>query len=173
MRDVFVNCSSRDPRAKPLIEELTFEYDTRYGDFFEKEGAVVEMNRYPPEAFAPPHGNFLLLMRGDEAIAGGAFMRHAEGTAEFKRIWTRRDLRRQGLARKLLVELEAQASRQGYARIYLTTGCRQPEAAGLYLTNGYTALFDVNADLEALRHLAFEKLLSARDLGSPSVQAAE
>jgi GNAT superfamily N-acetyltransferase len=156
MTDVFVYCSSRDPRAKPLIEDLTFEYDTRYGDFFEKEGAVVEMNRYPPEAFAPPHGNFLLLMREDEAIAGGAFMRHAEGTAEFKRIWTRRDFRRQGLA-----------------RIYLTTGCRQPEAAGLYLTNGYTALFDLNADLEALRHLAFEKVLSAHDLAGLSVQAAE
>jgi GNAT superfamily N-acetyltransferase len=173
MTDVFVYCSSRDPRAKPLIEDLTFEYDTRYGDFFEKEGAVVEMNRYPPEAFAPPHGNFLLLMREDEAIAGGAFMRHAEGTAEFKRIWTRRDFRRQGLARKLLVELEAQALRQGYARVYLTTGCRQPEAAGLYLTNGYTALFDLNADLEALRHLAFEKVLSAHDLAGLSVQAAE
>jgi GNAT superfamily N-acetyltransferase len=160
MSDEFVYASPVDPRARPLIEDLTYEYDSRYGDFFERDGAIVEMNRYAPEVFAPPHGNFLLLIRDGEAIAGGAFMRHGERTAEFKRIWTRRDLRRQGLARKLLIELEAQALRQGYARIYLTTGCRQPEAMHLYLTNGYDALFDVNSDLELIRHLAFEKRLA-------------
>ena len=49
------------------------------------------------------------MIRGGETMAGGAFKRYDDRTAEFKRIWTRRDLRRQGLARKLLVELEAQA----------------------------------------------------------------
>src|ERR1700689_2397747 len=157
MSDTFVYASPRDPRAKPLIEDLTIEYDTRYGDFFEKEGAVVEMNRYPPEAFAPPHGNFILLIRKGETIAGGAFMRYDEGTAEFKRIWTRRDLRRQGLARKVLAELEAQCARQGYYRIYLTTGFRQPEAVGLYLKDGYTPLFALPVDPEGPRKLPFEK----------------
>jgi GNAT superfamily N-acetyltransferase len=161
MSDQFIYASYVDPRAKPLIDDLIYEYDSRYGDFFERDGAVVELNRYPPEAFAPPHGNFLLLIRDGETIAGGAFMRYDDLTAELKRIWTRRDFRRQGLARLIVLELEAQARRQGYSRIYLTTGCRQPEAMHLYLTNGYTALFDRNADLEALRHLAFEKHLSA------------
>lgn len=157
MSDQIVSASSLDPRAKPLIEDLIVEYDSRYGDYFEREGAVVELNRYPPEAFAPPHGNFLLLIRDGETIAGGAFKRYDDETAEFKRIWTRRDLRRQGLAKRLLVALEAQALAQGYARIYLTTGFRQPEAKHLYLTNGYTALFDLEGDLQAIRHLAFEK----------------
>jgi GNAT superfamily N-acetyltransferase len=173
MSDAFLYASPRDPQATPLIEDLTYEYDTRYGDFYDREGAAAEMKRYPPEVFAPPHGNFLLLIRDGETIAGGAFMRYDVQTAEFKRIWTRRDLRRQGIARKLLVELEAQALRQGYARIYLTTGFRQPEAKGLYLTNGYTALFDVNGDLEALRHLAFEKLLASGESSAQSAQAAE
>jgi GNAT superfamily N-acetyltransferase len=161
MTDQVVHASPVDPRAKPLIEDLTFEYDSRYGDFFDRKGAVVEMNRYPPEAFAPPSGNFLLVIRDGEAIAGGAFKRYDEETAELKRVWTRRDLRRHGLARKLLVELEAQVLRQGYSRIYLTTGFRQPEAKHLYLTNGYTALFNVTDDLEALRHLPFEKRLAS------------
>jgi hypothetical protein len=52
MSDQFVYASPLDPRAKPLIEDLTYEYDSRYGDFFDAEGAIVEMNRYPPEAFA-------------------------------------------------------------------------------------------------------------------------
>jgi GNAT superfamily N-acetyltransferase len=173
MTDEFVYASPLDPRAKPLIEDLTYEYDSRYGDFFDREGAIVEMNRYPPEAFAPPRGNFILMIRGGDTIAGGAFMRYDERTAEFKRIWTRRDLRRQGVARRLLVKLEAQARVQGYSRVYLTTGFRQPEAKGLYLTNGYTALFDLNADLEQLRHLAFEKRLVAALSSDQPAEAAE
>ena len=174
MSDEFVYVHPVDPREKPLIEDLIIEYDSRYGDFFDRDGAIVELNRYPPQAFAPPQGNFLLMIRDRETIAGGAFMRYDERTAEFKRIWTRRDLRRQGLARTLLVELEAQALRQGYSRVYLTTGFRQPEAKGLYLTNGYTALFDLDADLEQLRHLAFEKLLIRSALRpDQSAEAAE
>ncbi|RFB81876.1 GNAT family N-acetyltransferase [Rhizobium leguminosarum bv. trifolii] len=157
MSDTFLYTSPLDPRAKPLIDELIHEYDTRYGTYFNAEGAAAELNRYPPEAFAPPHGNFLLLLRNGETIGGGAFKHYDERTAEFKRIWTRSDLRRQGLARKVLVELEAQAGRQGYTRIYLTTGFRQPEAVGLYLSDGYTALFDTSADPEIYKSLPFEK----------------
>lgn len=158
MSDTFLYTSTTDPRAKPLLDELLHEYETRYGTFFDAEGAKTEMNRYPAEAFAPPHGNFLLLLREGVPIAGGAFMRHTEDTAEFKRIWTDARFRRQGLARKVLLELEEQALRQGYARVYLTTGFRQPEAVGLYLTNGYTALFDTGVDPEELkRPLPFEK----------------
>ena len=169
MSEEFIYTSSIDPRAKPLVEDLIYEYDSRYGDFFDRDGAAVELNRYPPEAFAPPWGNFLLLLRDGETIAGGAFKRYDDETAEFKRIWTRRDLRRQGLARRLLVELDAQTLRQGYRRVYLTTGFRQPEAKALYLTNGYTALFDLDADPESLRHLAFKKQLIA----AQAIEAAE
>ncbi|MBD9638644.1 GNAT family N-acetyltransferase [Ensifer sp. ENS07] len=157
MSDTFLYTTPLDPRAKPLIDELIFEYDSRYGTYFSEEGAAAEMNRYPPEDFAPPYGNFVLLIRDGQAIGGGAFKNYDDRTAEFKRIWTRSDLRRQGLARKVLLELEAQAARQGYSRIYLTTGFRQPEAVGLYLANGYTALFDVKADPEVYKTLPFEK----------------
>ncbi|CDZ53886.1 GNAT family N-acetyltransferase [Neorhizobium galegae] len=160
MSERFLYTTPLDPLAKPLIDELTFEYDSRYGAFYDAEGATKEMNRYAPDAFAPPHGNFLLLLRDGEAIAGGAFIKHAdEGTVEFKRVWTHSAHRRQGLARKVLVELEEQAVRQGYSRVYLTTGFRQPEAVGLYLTNGYSALFDTTANPETIRKLPFEKSL--------------
>lgn len=163
MSDTFLYTSTTDPLARPLLDELHHEYQTRYGTFFNAEGAAAEMNRYPAEAFAPPHGNFLLLIREGAAIAGGAFKRYSEDTAEFKRIWTDARFRRQGLARKVLAELEAQALRQGYARVYLTTGFRQPEAVGLYLTNGYTALYDTSVDPETLkRSLPFEKHLAAQ-----------
>ncbi|MFZ4284853.1 GNAT family N-acetyltransferase [Variovorax sp. HJSM1_2] len=167
MSDQFVYTDVRDPRAKPLIDALTEEYDRRYGDFYNVEGTVREMQKYPPEVFAPPHGNFVLLLRNGQAIGGGAFKRFDERTAEFKRVWTDARLRRQGLARKVLRELEAQAQRQGYTRIYLTTGCRQPEAVGLYLSEGYDNLFDPAIDPEILRSLPFEKTLKTQAQAEP------
>ncbi|EJN02383.1 GNAT family N-acetyltransferase [Phyllobacterium sp. YR531] len=159
MTDVFVYTTPDDERSQPLIEALIEEYEGRYGDYF-GEPARNELSRYPASYFAQPDGAFLLLIRDGETIGGGAFKRYDERTAELKRIWTHSRLRQQGLARKVVYELEAQAFRQGYTRIYLTTGFRQPEATQLYLRSGYTALFDVNVDPEIYRHLAFEKDIS-------------
>jgi GNAT superfamily N-acetyltransferase len=156
MTDVFIYTTPDDERAQPLIEALIEEYESRYGNYF-GEPARNELSRYPASSFAQPDGAFLLLIRESETIGGGAFKRYDEHTAELKRIWTRSDLRQQGLARKIVYELEAQAARQGYSKIYLTTGFRQPEATQLYLKSGYTALFDVSVDPEVYGHLAFEK----------------
>lgn len=157
MTDLIVRSSPLDPAADPLLEGLIAEYDGRYGINSRPGGARSEILRYPPEAFAPPLGDFLLLRRGDETIAGGAFMSHDDETAEFKRIWTRDDLRRQGLARRIVLALEDAAAQLGYTRAYLTTGFRQPEATGLYLSLGYRPLFDVSADPTLYRSLPFEK----------------
>jgi len=161
MSDQFLYTTLRDPRARPLIEALSHEYETRYAESSLEAGEVREMQKYPPELFAPPEGNFLLLLRDGEAVAGGAFKRYDAQTAELKRIWTRADLRRQGLARLVLAELEAQAQRQGYRRIYLTTGNRQPEAVGLYLSHGYRKLFNHPIDPDVRCSLPFEKPLAA------------
>lgn len=156
----FVYTTPLDPRALPLIEGLTDEYETRYGDLHRAANEPPEMSKYPPEVFAPPHGNFLLLLRQGVAVGGGAFKRYDGQTAEFKRVWTHADHRRQGIARAVLVELEAQALRQGYQRIYLTTGFRQPEAEALYLNNGYYALEPgLDAESKAVLSLPFEKWL--------------
>ena len=94
MPDTFLYTRPDDPRAQPLVDALTWEYESRYGNLFDEEGVPPEMQRYPPSDFAPPHGNFVLLMRDGVAIGGGAFKRFDADTAEFKRIWTRADLRR-------------------------------------------------------------------------------
>ncbi|GAB3565121.1 GNAT family N-acetyltransferase [Arthrobacter alkaliphilus] len=150
-----------DPRVKPLLDELAVEYTTRYGDFFGSGGAAEELRRYPAEEFAAPHGTLLILQENGETVAGGAFRRYDATTAELKRIWTHSAHRRRGLAKVVLAELEAEAARRGYLKIYLTTGPRQPEAKNLYLATGYTALFDLDADPEAIKHLAFTKDLAA------------
>jgi len=149
-----------DPRVKPLLDELAVEYSTRYGDFFSPAGAQEELTRYPASEFESPQGALLVLQHGEETVAGGAFRRYDQQTAEFKRIWTHSAHRRKGLARRVLAELEQVARERGYTRVYLTTGPRQPEAKALYLAAGYTPLFDLDADPEEIRHLAFTKPLS-------------
>ncbi|WP_159830393.1 GNAT family N-acetyltransferase [Arthrobacter sp. 9AX] len=149
-----------DPRVRPLLDELAVEYDTRYGDMFGREGAAEELNRYPAEEFAGPGGALLVIQENGGSIAGGAFRRYDEHTAELKRIWTHSAHRRRGLARLVLAELEALAVRRGYSRLYLTTGPRQPEAKYLYLTTGYQPQFDLDADPETIKFLAFTKELS-------------
>lgn len=134
-----------DPLVEPLLRELTHEYVSRYGP-----EAHQEMTRYPRDAFAEPHGVLLLLLEDGEPVAGGGYKRYDERTAELKRMWTHSAHRRRGLARRVLAELERTAAAAGYARIYLTTGPRQPEAKGLYLASGYTPLFDVAADPPSL-----------------------
>ncbi|GAB2724701.1 GNAT family N-acetyltransferase [Arthrobacter bambusae] len=151
----------RDPRVKPLLDELAVEYTTRYGDLFGSGGAAEELNRYPAGEFAAPHGALLIVQDNGETVAGGAFRRYDSRTAELKRIWTHSAHRRRGLARLVLAELEAEAARRGYRRIYLTTGPRQPEAKNLYLATGYAPLFDVDADPEEIKHLAFTKDLAS------------
>ncbi|WCS28727.1 GNAT family N-acetyltransferase (plasmid) [Methylobacterium sp. NMS14P] len=158
MSDQMVFTTPLDPLARPLLDQLTREYLTRYGrPVGDLPGAA--MKRDPAELLAPPDGNFVLLLRDGRAIAGGAFKRHDPYTAELKRVWTDAALRRQGLARQIVETLETQAKRQGYDRICLTTGFREPEARELYLQLGYTPRFDVAVDPEIFRLLPFEKVL--------------
>lgn len=169
--DTFVYVGADDPLAEPLLIELAQEYDNRYGTFF-GESASVEIRRYPAEAFAAPSGAFVVLLRDGVPIAGGAFKRFDERTSELKRIWTSAAHRRQGLARRVVAELEEESRRRGYDRVYLTTGPRQPEAKNLYLRTGYTPLFDPSRSPEEIIIHAFAKSLGASVLDVPGITAA-
>ncbi|WP_263173208.1 GNAT family N-acetyltransferase [Streptomyces sp. SCSIO ZS0520] len=150
-----VQVAVSDPLAAPLLRELADEYTARYGP-----EAHRELTRYPDTEFAPPHGVLLLLLTGGRPIAGGAFRRYDATTAEVKRVWTHSAHRRRGLARRVLTELEQEAATRGYTRLYLTTGPRQPEAKNLYLTAGYTPLYDPTAAPEDIGPHPFEKELA-------------
>ncbi|WP_223691274.1 GNAT family N-acetyltransferase [Leifsonia poae] len=151
--------SPADPLAAPLVEELSREYDERYG-LNDGIPSSVELSRYPAELFSAEHGGtFILLLADGEPVAGGAFKREDDDTVEVKRVWTHSGYRRRGLARRVMAELEAEARRRGVRAVVLTTGARQPEAVALYLSLGYRPQFDLDADWEAISYLAFEKAL--------------
>ena len=156
----FLYTRSDDPLARPLVDELSREYDERYG-LNDGIPSSAELSRYPAELFAPETGGaFLLVVRDGEVVAGGAFKREDATTVEIKRVWTSSLHRRQGLARTVMAELEREAAARGYLTAELTTGARQPEAVALYLSLGYAPLFDLDGDLEAVGYLGFRKALA-------------
>lgn len=146
-----------DPETAPLLADLAIEYGTRY----HAVDSGAELARFPAADFEDPNGAFLLLLDGEETVAGGAIRRYDDHTAEVKRVWTSPRHRRRGLARRVMEVLEDKARELGYSRIYLTTGPRQPEASGLYLNSGYTPLYDTTVDPETIGHLPFVKDLGA------------
>lgn len=154
----FVAVSQDDPLAEPLLAELAVEYATRYGA---TQDAVSKWLRgYPADEFAPPGGGLLIGLLSDQPITGGAFRRFDDSTAELKRIWTDSRYRRQGHAKALLTELEAEIVARGYRSVYLTTGDRQPEAEALYLSSGYVRLTEPLPAEGEVYPLAFQKALA-------------
>lgn len=141
--ECFRDVSPLAPELAPIISGLFGEYAARYGDYFSKD-AEEELTEW----YLPPQGLFIVLERDGEIIATGAYKPFDARTAELKRIWTRSDLRRQGLAYKVVGELERRARQAGYSQVYLTTGFRQPEAVRLYLSQGYQPQFDLSRDPE-------------------------
>lgn len=156
--DRLLHTTPLDELVAPVLADLEQEYDGRYGNMF-GQPASVEISRYPASAFSAPDGTFVVLVRDGRAISAGAFMRIDETTVEVKRMWTHADFRGRGLARAILAELEAEASRRGYSTVVLSTGPRQPEAVRLYLATGYTPLFDPSRPAEEIIIHGFSKQL--------------
>lgn len=165
----FRDLSPEAPELEPILTGLFGEYAARYQDYFSGDAEQEQT-----EWYLPPQGLFIVLERDGEIIATGAYKPYDRQTAELKRIWTRRDLRRQGIALQVLQELERRAQRAGYQRLFLTTGFRQPEAVKLYLGHGYQPQFDINRDPEEYSQppydgrLRFSKIIDASDVAQAS-----
>ena len=162
MQEKFIQMPVDVPEAQPLLDQLFAEYEEIYGDFFARQDAQViderkkatHRERYEgAEDFLPPHGLFVVLKRDDEVIAMGAYKRYDAETAELKRIWSHRNLRKQGLAAKIVKELERCALAAGYRKIFLTTGFKQIPAVKLYLSLGYEPQFELTPDFNFDRYI--------------------
>ncbi|MGZ4506977.1 MAG: GNAT family N-acetyltransferase [Blastococcus sp.] len=136
-----------DPVAQYLVEQVQQEYVQRYGG---RDGAVVD-----PGEFLPPRGIFLVAEVGGVAAACGAWRAHGPGTVEIKRVYVEPGFRRQGLAQRLMAELERTAREAGFRSAVLNSGLRQPEALALYARLGYGDVpgFGIYADAPDARFL--------------------
>ena len=90
------------------------------------------------EQMAEPHTTLFVARKDGAAVACGAMRRHAERTAEVKRMYTRPALQGHGIGGRVLDEIEALARREGFARLVLETGHRHPAAWRVYERAGFT-----------------------------------
>lgn len=121
-----------DPDVTAAIAELQLEYVRRYGS---QDVTVVDAAE-----FVAPDGLFLVCLVDGAMGAMGGWRRHDESSVEIKRMYVPEQLRRRGLARAILAELELRAAAAGYRRVVLNTGLEQPEAVAMYAAAGYTPI---------------------------------
>lgn len=138
----------RSEDAEQLMKELSAELAALYqvGD-----GSAG----FKPEDVEVPRAAFLVARHNGYPVGCGALRPLDEITVEVKRMYTRPDYRRAGVAQAILAEMDRLALAFGYTTIKLQTGPKQLNAAALYERVGYYRIprFSGNWDLV----LAYQK----------------
>ena len=90
-------------------------------------------------------------------VGCGAIREHSPVSMEVKRMYTLPAYRGQGIATKILNELETWSSELDYQKCVLETGKRQPEAIELYKKNGYRVIPSYGQYVAVENSVCFEK----------------
>lgn len=89
------------------------------------------------EVYQTPNGNFWVAVEGDEVVGTIALKDSGEKEGCLKRLYIRKNLRRQGLGSKLLDVLLKFAKEKGYKRIVLSTYEDMDSANNFYVKKGF------------------------------------
>jgi GNAT superfamily N-acetyltransferase len=141
--------SIEDPRGKALLEALSSELRSIYGD----DGT---------ERFQDPC-HFLLACSRGKTLGCAALVPFSSQTLEVKRMYVTPEARGQGVGRLLLAGLESWARQHGYHRLILETGDLRPEAAGLYRAAGFQPIEPYGPFVGNPHSLCFEKTFRPPD----------
>ena len=145
-----IRTDSRDPNFRELVSLLDAELAERDGPqhgFYHQFNGLEGLDRV------------VMVGQGGKMIACGAMKDFFTNTLEVKRMYTRETSRGQGLASKILLELERWAAEDGYDRIVLETGKRQPEAVAFYQKHNYKRIENFGPYKGVDNSLCFEKRL--------------
>ena len=93
----------------------------------------------------------------DNPVACGAIKEFGQGTMEIKRMYTLPERRGNGIATKVLNELEKWSAELSCDRCVLETGKREPEAVRLYEKNGYKVIPNYGQYIGIENSVCFEK----------------
>jgi putative acetyltransferase len=118
--------------ASALVGAMVAEMSARYGG----DGA----SPIAGDDFEPPDGVFLVGAVDGRDVACGGLRLLAPGVGEVKRMYVDPSVRGQGCARALLRALLDHARARGLHEVRLETGLLQPEAIGLYASEGFTPI---------------------------------
>jgi GNAT superfamily N-acetyltransferase len=102
----------------------------------------------------------VLAYLNDKPLGCGAIKELEKDTMEVKRMYTDPAGRNQGIATRVLVELENWAQELSYGKCVLETGKKQPEAIALYKKNGYRPIPNYGQYAGVENSVCFEKNLT-------------
>lgn len=138
--------------ALELLQQMRTEVLRRYGD-------AMAASASPKNEPVVSRGAFLLARLGPQAVGCAALRPLDREVAEVKRMYVAQSVRRQGIARLLLTNLEHIASGFGYRDVRLETGVRQPEAIALYESQGFHRIPRYGDHVADSLSICFEKHL--------------
>lgn len=123
-----VKTDSSDNEFLNLTALLDSELWERYG---------AEQQQYGKHNKTDDVREVILIYSGGYAVGCGAIKEFDGSTAEVKRIFVRKQYRRQGISKSILRKLEQLAEIRCYKACVLETGMKQQEAINLYKDSGY------------------------------------
>lgn len=124
-----------DPRcetATTLMRDLLAEETIRYSEM-----GPDAFDSFRPEDALAPRGVFVIARLDAQPVGCGALREIDVDSAEINRMYVAPTMRRLGVGRTILAELERHAAEFCYRVIRLETGNRQPEAISLYEGSGF------------------------------------
>ena len=101
----------------------------------------------------------VLAYEGGVAVACGAIKQFDDHTMEVKRMFTQAAFRGQGIAAKVLTELEQWTLELGFDRCILETGTRQQPAIRLYQKCGYRIMPNYGQYIGVANSVCMQKLM--------------
>ena len=141
---------SDDPNFVALVKLLDADLAIRDG---EEHAFYAQYNKIDKIK------HVVLAYKGEKALGCGAIKEYAPGIMEIKRMYVLPEGRNQGIAKKVLAELEAWAQDLAYARCILETGLKQPEAIALYQKSDYEQIPNYGQYAGVENSVCFEKVL--------------
>lgn len=96
---------------------------------------------------------------GETPVGFGAFKKHADDTAEIKRMFVLPENRGQRIAAQVLSGLETWTGESGFTVCVLETGFKQLEAIALYNRSGYTKIPNYGQYADITNSLCMRKVI--------------
>jgi putative acetyltransferase len=147
----FIRTDSDNKFFQALVRELDADLKIRDG---EDHSFYSQFNKIDKIKYA------IVGFDNEMPVGCGAIKELSKDTMEVKRMYVPLVRRGQGIAGKILKELENWAYELNYTKCLLETGKKQPEAIALYKKNGYQIIPNYGQYENVENSVCFEKILN-------------
>ncbi|MFT4611929.1 MAG: putative acetyltransferase [Glaciecola sp.] len=145
-----IRTDSKNKDFNNLVKELDAYLKITDGDehdFYNQFNSIDVLN------------NVVVAYVHNEPVGCGAFKEFESSSVEIKRMFTKTEMRGNGIASEILKALELWASELNYEGCVLETGIRQKEAVALYKKNNYKSITNYGQYVNMDNSLCFKKII--------------